>query len=178
MINFIVSLLLGMLPEVLYFTLFLSFTKKIKTKRLKLFLLLAIGYILLIMICRYQLIFYLVYIVYSYLVLKLLYKSEIIDFFICSMGLSYITIVGLIGYLLIGYNYVVYYIIARIVLYFIFLFKNKLNVFYNFYKSCWNRKDNLKIKSITLRNISLVFLNLLIIIFNICAILCAIASIK
>jgi hypothetical protein len=168
MINFIVSLLLGMLPEVLYFTLFLSFTKNIKTKRFKLFLLLAIGYILLIMVCRYQLIFYLAYIVYSYLVLKLLYKSEIPDIFIYSAGFLYLTILAFVLYKLFYNYYVIYYIVDRLLLFIpLIILKDKLHHFYKQYLSLWNRSnDKVKIKSITLRNISLLTLNILIVIIN------------
>ena len=167
MINFIVSLLLGMLPEVLYFTLFLTFTKNIKTKRLKLFILLSIGYILLIMICRYQLIFYLAYIVYSYLILKLLYKSEIIDFFICSLGYSYLTIISIIAFIVIP-NYWVAFVMNRVLLFAPFILKNKFNELYILYRSLWNRNDKVKqpIKSLTLRNCSLLMINALIVILN------------
>lgn len=178
MANFIISLLLGMLPEVLYLTMFIVFCKNIKSKRVKLFGLLALGYILLIMLCRYQFIFYVAYMIYCYLVLKLLYKSHISDIFVCSVGLGYMTIVAFLGYVLLGENYVVYYIVARIALYTVFLFKNKFNQVYTFYIKCWNRGTNKRVKSLTLRNASVVFLNLLILLFNICAILCAIASLK
>lgn len=168
MINFIVSLLLGMLPEVLYFTLFLSFTKNIKTKRLKLFILLAIGYILLIMICRYQLIFYLAYIVYSYLVLKVLYKSEIIDFFICSLGYSYLTIISILAFIVIP-NYWIAFAINRILLFAPFVLKKKFNKLYMLYRNLWNRNDKVKqpIKSLTLRNCSLLMINTFIIILDV-----------
>ena len=178
MINFIVSLLLGMLPEVLYLTLFLIYCKDIKEKKLKLFCLLAIGYIALIMICQYQFIFYIAYIIYSYLILKWLYKAHISNLFICSIGLSYMTLIAMIGYALLNSNYIVYYIVARILLYSIFIFKNKLNKLYNIYLECWNKGDNKRIKSITLRNISLVILNILIIILNIGVVWCSIISIK
>lgn len=178
MVNFIVSLLLGMFPDVLYLTMFICFAKNIKEKRLRLFLLLAIGYILLIMIVQYQFIFYIVYMVYVYLILKLLYKSQIIDFFIISICLGYMTIMELLLYLLIGKYYVVYYIVARLCLFGIFIFKKLIRKLYEVYINYWNRGNNKKIKSITLRNISIVLLNVLIIIFNICAIICITASIK
>lgn len=168
MINFIVSLLLGMLPEVLYFTLFLTFTKNIKTKRIKLFILLSIGYILLIMICRYQLIFYLAYIVYSYLILKLLYKSEIIDFFICSLGYSYLTIISISAFIVIP-NYWIAFFMNRILLFAPFILKSKFNKLYMLYRSLWNRNDKVKqpIKSLTLRNCSLLMINTFIIILDV-----------
>ena len=173
MINFIVSILLGLIPEVLYFTLFLVYCKNLKEKRLKLFGLLALGYIALIMICRYQFIFYIAYVIYSYLVLKWLYKAHISDIFIISLGLSYMTIIALICYLLLGSNYLVYYIVARICLCLpLLILSYKLNTFYIGYKSLWNRKDNAKIKSITLRNLSLVLLNIMIVVLNVCVIWC------
>lgn len=178
MLNFIISILLGLVPEVLYFTLFLIFCKNIKNKRIKLFSLLSVGYILLIMICQYQFLFYITYIIYSYLVLKLLYKSHVLDLFVCSIGLSYLTLVAMIGYLLLGSNYALYYIVARVVLFSILLFKNTLNKLYKLYIKCWNRGSNKEIKSLTLRNISLVILNILIIVLNIGVVWCSIISIK
>lgn len=164
--NFVISIFLGLLPEVLYFTLFLVYTKEIKTKRLKLFLLLAIGYIALIMICRFQFLFYIAYIIYSYLILKLLYKSHIIDLFVYLISFSYLIIISTLCALIIS-NYNIAYLLNRILLFLPFIFKNKFNLFYNLYCSLWNRNDNAKIKSITLRNISLVFINTIIVMLNI-----------
>ena len=131
MINFIVSILLGLIPEVLYFTLFLVYCKNLKEKRLKLFGLLALGYIALIMICRYQFIFYIAYVIYSYLVLKWLYKAHILDLFVCSIGLGYMTIVAFVDYMVLGANYLVYYIVARICLCLpLLILSYKLNIFY------------------------------------------------
>ena len=178
MINFLVSIVLGLLPEVLYFSLFLIYTKNIKEKKLKLFMLLAIGYILLIMICRYQFIFYLAYVVYSYFVLKYLYKSQITDFFICSIGLTYMTIIAYVGYQILGFNYVLYYIVARISLFSIFTFKKHFNKLYLTYRSLWNRNDNAKIKSLTIRNCSLLFINICIILLNAFVMMCIVDSLK
>ena len=61
--NFIISLLLGMLPEVIYITAMTSYLEGIKAKRIRLFLLNCLGYIVLIMICRFELIFYIAYII-------------------------------------------------------------------------------------------------------------------
>ena len=133
MFNFIISLFLGMFPDILYLTLFISFAKNLKEKRIKLFILLAIGYILLIMICQYQFLFYIVYIIYAFLILKLLYKSNICDFFLCSVALFYMTIISYVGYMLLSWNYALYYIVERLVVYSIFIFKNKFNLVYNKY---------------------------------------------
>ena len=163
MVNFIVSLVLGMIPEVLYLTLFVVYAKGIKEKKLKLFALLAAGYILLIMLCRFQFLFYITYIVYTFIILKLLYKANVCDFFVCVVALSYMTIISYFGYILLSWNYVLYYLVARITLYSIFLFRNKINILYRKYVGLWNRTENAKLKSITLRNSSLLILNILII---------------
>lgn len=163
--NFLISIFLGLLPEVLYFTLFLVYTKNLKEKRLKLFLLLAIGYIALIMICRYQLLFYLGYIVYIYLVNKFLYKAHISDLFVISLSSVYLTATSFIAFK-ITENYYLAYIINRIILYLIFIFRDKFNNLYKTYRNLWNRNENNKIKSITLRNTSLLVINIFIIVLN------------
>ena len=178
MTNFIVSLLMGMLPEVLYFTLRICFIKDIKKQRLKLFSLLIIGYIVLIMVCRFQLLFYLGYIVYVYIVLKKLYKSKIIDLFIVSIVSAYLTLTSFISFKLID-TYMLAYLVNRLMLFIpIFILNYKLNDFYNVYYRLWDRHDGNKVKSITIRNISLVFINMLIVIFNICSLICTIDYIK
>jgi len=178
MTNFIVGLLMGMLPEVLYFTLSVCFIKDIKKQRLKLFSLLVIGYIVLIMVCRFQLLFYLGYIVYVYIVLKKLYESKIIDLFIVSIVSAYLTLVSFISFKLID-TYMLAYLINRLMLFIpIFILNYKLNDFYNVYYRLWDRHDGNKVKSITIRNISLVFINMLIVIFNICSLICTIDYIK
>lgn len=169
--NFIMSLFLGMLPEVLFLSLYIKFTKNIKGKEIKLIGLLSIGYILLIMLCRYQLIFYIVYIIYSYLITKKLYKSHISDIFIISIAYAYMTLISFICFKTIS-NYWIGFIINKIVLFIPLLFKKYLNKFYKLYISLWNINKNAKIKSITLRNISLVFVNTLIITLNVFLLKC------
>lgn len=163
--NFVISVFLGLLPEVLYFTLFLVYTKNLKEKRLKLFLLLSIGYIALIMICRYQLLFYLGYIVYIYIINKYLFKAHISDLFVISLGSVYLTATSFIAFKVTG-NYYLAYIINRIILYMIFIFRNSFNFLYKSYRNLWNRNENNKIKSITLRNVSLLLINIMIVIMN------------
>ena len=165
MFSFIPSLFCGMFPDVLYFTLFIIYTKKLKEKRLLLFSLLAVGYILLIMICRYEFIFYITYIVYGYLILKLLYKSHIIDLFLFATAFSYLM---LLSFLLVNIIpiYSVAFIIDRILLFVPFLFRSKFNSIYLKYIKIWNRHKHNKIKSLTVRNTSVLFINILIFTIN------------
>lgn len=60
---YIVSIILGLVPEVLFFTLFITYTKDIKEKRVKLFLLTCIIYFLCMLIQMYKLVHYISFIV-------------------------------------------------------------------------------------------------------------------
>lgn len=171
---YILSILLGLIPEVLYFTLFITYTKNIKEKRVKLFLLLAIVYFLCIIIQRWQILFYLLWIVLVYISLKLLYKNktQIIDVFIISVAYLWVAILSFILLFFVKQdmsNYVLISILDRILLFSVFIFRRKFNVIYKLYCKLWNRNDKEKrpIKSITLRNLSLILLNGIIFFINI-----------
>ena len=163
-INFLISLLLGMIPEVLYITLMTSYLEGIKTKIIRLFVLNSFGYIVLIMVCRFELIFYIAYIIYLYWALKLIFKVQITSFFMISVVFSSIIWVSFICSF--WSNYYVGYIISRIMLVILYLCRVNFYILYRKYKACWNRNTTHKIKSITLRNCSLVFLSVMIIILN------------
>lgn len=175
-INFLISLLLGMIPEVLYITAVTSYLEGIKTKRIRLFLLNSLGYIVLIMICRFELLFYIAYIIYLYWVLKLNFKTHITSFFMISMVFSSIAWVSFICSF--WSNYYVGYIISRVMLVILYLCRNTFYILYRKYKACWNRNTTHKIKSITLRNCSLVFINAMIIVVNVFLLLCGITFLK
>lgn len=162
--SFIASLFFGMLPEVLFFVMFLIYTKNIKEKRMLLFILIVLAYILCIMISRFKLLYYIGFIILVYLILKLLYKkkTQIIDIFVFSLSTLYLTISSYICYQLMTKNIIqssfICYLLSRISLLLPFIFKNKFNKLYLNYCKLWNRNDSerRKIKSITLRNISLI----------------------
>ena len=166
---YVLSVLLGLIPEVLYFTLFISYTKNIK-----LFLLISVAYFACMLIQEYQIICYILFIILIYLILKLLYKNktQIIDIFM--IGVSYLWL-SILSFILMHFtnkdlsNYAIIYFIQRILLFLPFIFKNKFNILYKKYYKLWNRNDNEKrpIKSITLRNISLILLNSIIFFLNI-----------
>jgi hypothetical protein len=177
--SFIASLFFGMLPEVLFFTIFLIFTKNLKEKRIKLFIMISIVYVLCIMISRFKLIYYIAFIFLVYIILKLLYKNktQIIDIFVFSLATLYLTISSYICYELMVKGIIkssfICYLLSRINLLFPFIFKSKFNKLYCNYCKLWNRNDKIKrpIKSITLRNISLICINAFIFFMNICALI-------
>lgn len=171
---YVLSVFLGLIPEVLYFTLFISYTKNIKEKRVKLFLLISVAYFVCMLIQQYQLIYYIIFVLLIYLILKLLYKkkTQIIDVFIIGLSYLWITLLSIILFVLLKNdlsNYYMLYIVDRIFLFLPFLFKSKFNILYKKYCNLWNRNDKEKrpIKSITLRNISLILLNSVIFFLNI-----------
>lgn len=173
---YLISVFLGLIPEVLYFSLALIYTKNIKKKRIKLFLLIAIAYTLCIMIIKYELLFYVLFIFILYFILKILYKDEtqIIDIFVITYFSFYLTLLSFLICFYYKYGstlemYIILYIINRILLFSIFIFRHKFNKLYMNYKKYWNRNDNIKkpIKSITLRNISLIAINCIVFFMNI-----------
>lgn len=173
-VNILLSILLGMIPEGLFFTLFLIYTKNLKDKRIKLFLLISLAYILCMFINRYKIIYYIFFIIFIYIILKYLYKNktQIIDIFVISIIYLYLTLISVICFSFVKEelnNYWIAMIINRLMLIIPFIFKNKFNFWYKRYCGLWNRNDKVKkpIKSITLRNISLIILNFLIFIINI-----------
>ena len=172
--SIIKSILLGLIPETLFFTFFLIYTKNIKEKKLKLFILIIISYILCMFIQRYKIIYYVLLIILIYIISKILYKekTQIIDVFVIATMYLYLTITSIICFSFVKEDFSNYYILAiinRLLLLIPFIFKNKFKLIYKKYCSLWNRNDNIDrpIKSITLRNISLILLSLLIFIVNI-----------
>lgn len=172
MIRIILSLILGILPQTLFFEFFVINIKGIKKKRLLLFILLYILCILLNMIIRYNLYLYLLYTPLYYVILKLLYRNkvQIIDVFIIALSFAVMMTISALCSLIYKNNYNLYwiaYIVNNILLFATLLFKKHFQKFYKFYCRNWNRKDGNKIRSITLRNISLISLNAYIVILSI-----------
>lgn len=73
---YLISVLLGLIPEVLYFTLFIIYTKNIKEKRFRLFFFMSVIYFLCMLIKQYEVIYYILFVVLVYILLKILYKKD------------------------------------------------------------------------------------------------------
>lgn len=174
LIQIVISIFLGLIPEVLYFTFFLICTKRIKEKRIVLCTLITIAYILCMFIKKYQIIYYIIFVALIYIILKILYKEEtqLVDIFVVSISTIYLTGISYLCFCFLKKdlsNYYVLLIIDRVLLIIPFIFKKYFNTCYEQYKKLWNRNDNEKrlIKSITLRNISLITVNIGIFLLNI-----------
>lgn len=162
----ITNIIYGILPEILYYYLYLIIVLNIKEKRTKLFLYITFSYIICITIPNYNIIFYVIFLVLIYIWLKTLYRNriKIPDFFIIFISMLYMTLTYTISYLISNGEYAKYDIamfISKILLFLPFIFYKKLNNLYNKYKLFWdkpNKEEKRKLKSITLRNISLISL--------------------
>ena len=112
-VNILLTILLGMIPETLFFTLFLTYTKNLKNKRIKLFLLISLAYVLCVILMKYNVLFYILFVIGIYLSLKILYKNkiQIIDIFIISIGFIYICTISFVFSKFINNNYYNYYIL-------------------------------------------------------------------
>ena len=156
----LINIILGMLPEVIFFTIFLTACKNIKRKRFSLLILTILNYIGTGALTTYSIYSYVFLIIFQFLFMKLLYKKEVeyIDVFLITISHIYVFIISIACYKLIN-NYYIAFIIDRILLYVPLLFKNKLIYMYQQYAKLWNRNKDIKISSISLRNISLITLN-------------------
>ena len=114
----------------------------------------------------------------TYINLKVLYKekAQITDIFL-FMFASIILILFSGIFAILVYNNIINYIVAIILLricLFLFLFFNikNINGVYKTFCKSWNRNKNSKIKSLTLRNISIIIFNLMFYSINLAMIIC------
>lgn len=172
----LVSIIFGLLPEAIFCTLFLMKAKGIVTRRFAFFILMSLVFIGEGMLFAYNIWCYIVLAISIYGIMKLLYGDtvEFIDMFLISISFLVIAVVGYIcfiaGKLLTGIvpEPVMIMLIVNRILLFILLsaLSSKLNVWYNSYKRVWNRHVGNKIKSITVRNISIFIANVVIMAAN------------
>ena len=176
------NIILGLIPEAIFFSLFIIFTKnyKNKAKNIVFTLLMITGYIILKQILPRNVYCQIIYLAYVPLLMFLLYRNKfhISDVFVMSWASILITILQLIFlpflYLFGNNSYFIMWILNRIITFVVLIFmKNKLNKIYKYFISQWNRnreKPN-KFKALTIRNICVISLNISIFILNLCMIL-------
>lgn len=173
--NIIMLLILEKVFESLYFSIFLIFGKKLQEKRTLLIIMMLLQYLFLKKYIHFNIWFQLLYIILAYVDLKVLYKekSQITDLFLIGLASLILTVISIICALFTFYvlkNYLIGLIINRLLLIVILLLlRNKINIGFKKFNLHWNkRKDKTKIKSLTLRNISIILFNVMFYILNIC----------
>lgn len=176
MTELFITYVLGALPEALYFSLFLILSKGLKKKRVIFTVLMYLEYVLLKMLISYDVWFQIAYTFMTLLILKVIYKdnAQIIDIFAFGVSSLLLIVISIVSYLvtmLVFNNYIIAYIINRLFLFgVLFLLRNKLNRLYERFMKLWNRKPNQKIRSLTVRNVSVIIFNLMFCIINACMI--------
>lgn len=168
----LLSILLGLIPEALFFALFVIGAKKMTRAEgcIPLVLLFIFAFVTLGTVLSYSIWVYVVLTVIMYLIMKAVSnKVEFIDLFLLTVPYIILAILGFIGY---GVGQFIpsslcppfFMLIVNRILLFITLsaLYPHLHKWYNFYKKVWNAHAGNKIKSITVRNISILACNTVI----------------
>lgn len=164
MINVILSLIFGAGLDSLYYFLYINKIKDINNKKLILYIGIFVGYILFNMLLRYNFYLYLLFDIFIFILIKFLYKSQICDSFVILIIDIYCMLISLIIYFTISNSFIAL-LLNKILLFMPLLLRNRLNLVYKKYIDLWNRSKERKIiKSLTLRNLSLLILNIFIVI--------------
>ena len=169
-----VEIILGYIPEAIYFALFMIYTKQLKEKRLLYIGLMILEYLLLKQFIHYSIYFQVAYTFLTFIILKILYKdkSQIIDIFTFTIGSIYLILTSAlfsIPKLIWNLDYTICVILNRIFVFTsIILVRDKLHNIQNIYKKLWNRNDKVKkkIKSTTFRSLNVVIFNTIFFIIN------------
>lgn len=175
----LVLLLLEKVFEAIYFSMFLIIGKNIKQKRLLFVGIMVFEYLMLKYFIKYSVYFQLAYTFMAYVNLKVLYKekAQITDIFLFMVASVLLIIISFISYMpfFIVTNrnvgiveYIIALVLNRIILT-IILFKSSKFIRNKYKEFCnlWNRHSiPNKIKSLTLRNISVIMFNLMFWLIN------------
>lgn len=159
--------------EAVYFSLFLIIGKGLKNKRILLTFIMIAEYLLLKQFIRYNVLFQFIYTILSFINLKVLYKekAQITDVFLFTTASILLIFFSFICYLIVALtikNLVLTVVLNRIVIFtFLFLFRKQIKEIYKEFYSLWNRHNQPnKIKSLTLRNISIISINVMFWVIN------------
>lgn len=165
------------LLEPIYFALFLIIGKDLKSKRILLTCIMILEYILLKQFIHFDVWFQFIYTFMSFVNLKVLYKdkAQITDIFLFAVASIILIILSILVYashIFIYNNYDLARVLNRVLLFtFLYFSKNKIRKWYKEFYSLWNRHHNSnKIKSLTVRNISVISFNVMFWVINLCMI--------
>jgi len=175
------EVILGQVPEAVYFALFMIYTKQLKEKRLLFLILMILQYLILKQFLKYTIYFQILYTALTYVILKILYKdkAQITDVFTFTIGSIILIVISFVSGMLNIIrlpngirllNQVQCSIINRVLLFSIlFLLRNKLYKIQKLYKKLWNRNDKVKkkIKSTTFRSLNVIAFNVIFYVINI-----------
>lgn len=169
----ILEIILGQLPEAVYFAIFMILVKGLKEKRFIFIMSMIIEYLLVLNVLPYSIWSYVLYFILSFLLLKILYKdkSNVTDIFTMGIASVIIIIVSIFSYFIVSLfstNVIIGNLCQKAILFFIILvYKSYLPKINNIYKKLWNRsKHSYKIKSMTFRVLNLIVFNFSFVVIN------------
>lgn len=164
-------LLLGQIPEAIFFALFMIYAKRLKEKRILFTIIMIVEYLLLIAFLPYNIWFQVLYTFLTYIILKILYKekAQITDIFTFSIASLFLIITSAFCFLIFRPDMILSTITNRIFIFCILLCLNKK--LYNIqllYKKLWNKNNNLKkkMKATTFRSLNIIIFNFMFYIIN------------
>lgn len=172
----ILEVLLGQIPEAIYFAIFMILVKNLKKKRILFILLMIIEYLLLKQFLHYTVWFQILYTFITFLILKVLYKeyaqiTDIFTFTIASICLMISCIVLTLPNILFGVSQAICVALNRIFIFvMLYVFRKRMPMIQKLYKKLWNRNDKVakKMKSTTFRSLNVVIFNFMFYVVNIC----------
>lgn len=167
------QLLLGQIPEAIYFALFMMLVKNIKEKRILFTILMILEYVFLKCFLVYNIWFQVMYFILSFIIMKMLYKdkTQVTDIFTLGIASIILVITSAIPYIIIYFtihNMLIYVILNRIIIFtLLFVFRYKLQNINKLYYKLWNRNNKLKkMKTTTFRALNVVIFNISFVIIN------------
>lgn len=168
----LLSALAGIVPEIIFFVVIFVISKDVKKDIGRLFAGMAIVYFLSVVFLAFTPWKNFILIFGLWGVARLVCKSEPIDVFLITSTTLIMLVVDLTCYFAIQ-NYIVAMIMSRIALIGIsFAWRSFGRRLYMRYASLWNRRDDGQIKSITLRGVSFIALNIELCVLMFIAIRC------
>lgn len=164
------EIILGQIPEAIFFALFMIFTKNYKDNRASFISLMVLEYVLLKQVFVYSMWFQISYFILSYLLMKILYeeKTRITDVFTLGIASISIIVISAISYFVALGNMTICLVISRcLMLILLIICRRYLPKIDNLYRKLWNRSENTyKIKSTTFRALNIVIFNVSFILIN------------
>lgn len=159
--------------EAIYFAIFLIIGKNIKNKKLLFIGIMVFEYLMLKYFINFSVYFQLAYTFMAYLTLKVLYKekAQITDIFLFTAASLILIAISATSYGIVYFTvrqYFIALILNRILLFLtLYLTRNIVKEKYKGFCRLWNRHNiPSKIKSLTLRNISIITFNLMFWLIN------------
>lgn len=167
------SLLFGIIPDVIFFTLFITYVKNLKYSRIKLFFTILIIYLLCVTIQRFELLYYVILIILMCIAVKVFYnkETEMIDITIITFELIYVMTCSFISFKIFKNDMSYYYYalwLDKLLVLIPLVFREKWNIVYRKYVELWDRKflEKRIVKSITVRNFAAIFLCIALIVIH------------